>query len=138
MPTGTFKSETLGTLPFSPVATDDERGLETLDFLIDKVPGVETLVRMSMDNAEKGKTVKGKNNQVSSISTMTVGIEGTEFLIPTIFDGKRVSKEEATQRAIVAMFNGTVFPSGPDHKELDKLSKLISNNLKAAQKRNKK
>ena len=128
-------------LPFSPIKDDILRSQLTLGFLNDKFPGVDSLVEHSTNNVKNGTFVDDEQG-FSTISSMTVGIEGREFgekdkglrtfLVPTIFDGKRLSGRAAKARAIKLLRKGVVFPSvaGDNHKELDEIASIISSNLK--------
>ena len=124
-------------LPFSPIANNVDRSIELLKFLNNKFPGVDTLVNHSKNNVRLGKTLDRGNGRISSISSMTVGLTDENgqnlrtFLVPTIFDGRALSPEEAKIKAEQAIRNGVQFPSveGDNPQALDELSRLISDNL---------
>ena len=103
-------AEPFNNLPFSPIADNRERSLETLKFLNERFPGVDSLVNHSSQNVKTGNTLRRDSGQTSSISSMTVGILGSEFgssdqglrtfLVPTIFDGRQLSGDEAKAKAV--------------------------------------
>ena len=99
------------------------RGAATLNF---DTPGVSTLIDHSKRNVLENKTVGN-----SSVSSMTFGDDQFEYLVPTIYDGKRLEPDEAIKRAQQQMQEGVVYPKVPagQHQRLDDLSKQISDHL---------
>jgi len=99
------------------------------DFLA--IPGVESLLNHSKANVRSGNTLRRLNGQTSSISSRTFSDGQYEYLVPTIYDGRQVSDDEAWSRAQQQMANGVVFPTAPagQHGQLDALSEQISAHL---------
>ena len=66
-------------------------------------------------NIAQGKAVQNDDGSVSTVYTSQVDIEGVPTLIPTVWDGRILSDEEATQRALSS---GKAWPTADTHESL--------------------
>ena len=55
--------------------------------------------------------IDNNDGSFSTERTITVGMDGRHYNIPTIWDGKEVSEDEAISKARAAIKNGKVFPN---------------------------
>jgi len=103
-----------------------EEGLERALFS-QAFPGAATLFEHSDMNVREGKTLKRPNGQVSSVFSITVSEPqlnlGRPTLIPTIYDGKEVSQQEAIRRAIKSK---KTFPKFQTFEQADGIAGEIS------------
>lgn len=65
-----------------------------------------------MSNVEGGKTVKNKDGSISTVRTMIMGDGQYEYLIPTVWDGKVLSDQDAWDKAMSSGVNWPKAPAG--------------------------
>jgi hypothetical protein len=71
---------------------------------------VDPITKHHYDNIRNNKTLRDKNGKTTTVRTVIVGDGEREYLIPTLWDGKILSEEEALKRALES---GTDWPSAP-------------------------
>jgi hypothetical protein len=80
------------------------------------------LYQHHLDNLAKGG-VKSKGGQTSTLLAVTVGEGGKTSIVPTVWDGKIVSQDQALKNADAVGFDK--FPSyGSREEALDRYSKM--------------
>ena len=83
-----------------------------------------------MSNVESGKTVKNKDGSVSTVRTLIMGDGQYEYLIPTVWDGKILSNEDAWKRAMSSGINWPKARSGEEGvKSLEYLDQQLHKNM---------
>jgi hypothetical protein len=66
-------------------------------------------------NIAEGKAVKNKDGSMSTVYTMQIDVNGVPTLIPSVWDGKILSEEDATKRALGS---GVRWPTRETHEQL--------------------
>lgn len=61
---------------------------------------MDPITRHHYENLASNSALRSNEGSISTVRTQIVNINGQETLIPTIWDGKELSTEEATRRAI--------------------------------------
>lgn len=67
-----------------------------------------------MSNVKSGKTVKNKDGSVSTVRTIIMGDGQYEYLIPTVWDSKILSNEDAWKKAMSSGIDWPKAPAGED------------------------
>jgi len=76
---------------------------------------MDPILRHHYENLANGTAVKNEDGSVSTVFTVQVDIDGKPTLIPTVWDGRILSEEEAAQRALNS---GIQWPTANSHEEL--------------------
>lgn len=99
----------------------------------DLTPQEEYLYRHHLDNLTGSGAVRNDDGSTSTIYNTTVEIDGRTYLIPTIWDGKTLSPDEAIARAEAVGFDK--WPSYGTEDEAssryDHLHGLMENDVRA-------
>jgi hypothetical protein len=66
------------------------------------------------DNLSSGNSVKNEDGTISTIRTIIIGDNEYEYLIPTVWDGRILSDEEAFERAMSAGIDWPKAPAGEE------------------------
>lgn len=66
-------------------------------------------------NLAQGKAKKNEDGSLSTVYTRQIDINGVPTLIPSVWDGKILSEQDATKRAIKS---GIRWPTRETHEEL--------------------
>ena len=88
----------------------------------------DAITQHHLNNLETGNAVVNKDGSTSTVRTIQVDIDGKPTLIPTVWDGKIVSNDEAARRAIES---GVQWPTAKTHEELRKFDQEIHKSFEA-------
>jgi len=75
-----------------------------------------------LSNIKNNKSVNNKDGSTSTVRTIQVDFGGVPTLIPTVYDGKILSNNEAIERA---RGSGVTWPTAKTHEELSAYDKQI-------------
>lgn len=78
-------------------------------------------------NMALGRDVRNKDGSLSTVRTIQVDRDGVPTLIPTVWDGRVLSDEEAATRA---WLSGEDWPTADTHQELREFDKLIHKDMR--------
>jgi hypothetical protein len=78
---------------------------------------MDPITRHHFDNIANGMEIKNPDGSTSTVRTITIGADGKEYLIPTVWDGKVLEGGEAFRRAMeYTKETGIEWPSQPEGK----------------------
>jgi hypothetical protein len=77
------------------------------------------------------KAVKNQDGSISTIRSITVTFDGIPTLIPTVWDGRILSDDEAIERAIASGIDWPTFKTIEEaNTEAARVSKMMAQELK--------